>query len=61
MQSQSMTRILSTILALLFAAIASAQVAPVTPASVIRPAQGILAHNGMVVAQEQRAARIGVA
>ncbi len=60
MQSQSMTRILSTILALLFAAIASAQVAPVTPASVIRPAQGILAHNGMVVAQEQRAARIGV-
>ena len=38
----------------LFAALAHAQ-APAIP-----PAQGVLAHNGMVVAQEQRAARIGV-
>jgi gamma-glutamyltranspeptidase/glutathione hydrolase len=37
-----------------FAALAHAQ-APAIP-----PAQGVLAHNGMVVAQESRAARIGV-
>ncbi|MFZ1953103.1 MAG: gamma-glutamyltransferase [Pseudolabrys sp.] len=47
-------------LALLFGTLASAQVAPVTPTPAISPAQTILAHNGVVVAQEQRAARIGV-
>src|SRR5450759_1558038 len=36
------------------------QVAPVSHAPPIPPAQAILAHNGMVVAQESRAARIGV-
>ena len=41
-------------------ALASAQVAPVTRAPAIPPATPILAHNGMVVAQESRAARIGV-
>ena len=46
--------------ALLFTALASAQVAPVERRPAIPPAQGILAHNGMVVAQESRAARIGV-
>jgi len=39
---------------------ASAQVAPVSRAPAIAPAQTILAHNGVVVAQEQRAARIGI-
>ncbi|HSP50202.1 MAG TPA: gamma-glutamyltransferase [Pseudolabrys sp.] len=37
-----------------------AQVAPVSRAPVIPPATPILAHNGMVVAQESRAARIGI-
>jgi gamma-glutamyltranspeptidase / glutathione hydrolase len=61
MRSQSMTRILSAVLALLFSVnFAAAQVAPVARTAPIPPAQGILAHNGMVVAQEQRAARIGV-
>jgi len=41
-------------------ALAFAQVAPVTRAPAIAPAQSVLAHNGMVVAQESRAARIGV-
>jgi gamma-glutamyltranspeptidase/glutathione hydrolase len=41
-------------------ALASAQVAPVARAPAIAPAQSVLAHNGMVVAQESRAARIGV-
>ncbi len=41
-------------------ALAYAQVAPVTHAPAIPPAQSVLAHNGMVVAQESRAARIGV-
>ncbi len=40
--------------------LAYAQVAPVTRAPAVPPAQGVLAHNGMVVAQESRAARIGV-
>ncbi len=39
---------------------AHAQVAPNTRPPVIPPAQAIVAHNGMVVAQESRAARIGV-
>jgi len=48
------------ILVLLFGTLASAQVAPVSRAPAISPAQTILAQNGVVVAQEQRAARIGV-
>jgi gamma-glutamyltranspeptidase/glutathione hydrolase len=39
---------------------ASAQVAAVGRPPAIAPAQSVLARNGMVVAQEQRAARIGV-
>ena len=39
---------------------ALAQVAPISHAPQIPPATPILAHNGMVVAQESRAARIGV-
>src|SRR5271169_1399622 len=46
--------------ALLLSAAVHAQVAPVSPAPVIPPATPILAHNGMVVAQESRAARIGI-
>jgi gamma-glutamyltranspeptidase / glutathione hydrolase len=46
--------------ALLLSALAHAQVAPITRAPPIPPAQAIVAHNGMVVAQESRAARIGV-
>jgi len=53
-------RILSFTVALLLGVAASAQVAPVARMPVIPPARGILAHNGMVVAQESRAARIGV-
>ncbi len=49
-----MIRALTFGFAFLFAALAHAQ--PRT----IPPAQAVLAHNGMVVAQEQRAARIGV-
>ena len=45
---------------LLSAALANAQVAPVARAPAIPPATPILAHNGMVVAQESRAARIGI-
>ena len=46
--------------ALLSGALAYAQVAPVSRAPAIVPAQTILAHHGVVVAQEQRAARIGI-
>ena len=46
--------------AFLFVAGALAQVAPFERASIIPPAVPISAHNGMVVAQESRAARIGV-
>jgi len=55
-----MTRLLSVPIALLFAAFAHAQVVPVERAPTIAAATPILAHNGMVVAQEERAARIGV-
>ena len=48
------------VFALVLSALASAQVAPVTRAPAIRPATPILARNGMVVAQEERAARIGI-
>ncbi len=55
-----MTRVFTFVTALLFTAFAFAQVAPVDRAPAIPPAQSVLAHNGMVVAQESRAARIGV-
>jgi gamma-glutamyltranspeptidase/glutathione hydrolase len=47
-------------LPLLLGALVLAQVAPVTRAPAIRPAQTVGAHNGLVVAQEERAARIGI-
>jgi gamma-glutamyltranspeptidase/glutathione hydrolase len=50
-----MTRIVPILFALLVAVAAHAQVAGAIP-----PAQSVLAHNGMVVAQESRAARIGI-
>jgi gamma-glutamyltranspeptidase/glutathione hydrolase len=53
-------RTVTVLIALMFGATAYAQVAPVTRPSVITPAQTIMAGNGMVVAQEQRAARIGI-
>jgi len=46
--------------ALLLSAAALAQVAPVSRAPAIPQATAIHAHNGMVVAQESRAARIGI-
>ena len=52
--------LLLPLVVLLLSAAALAQVAPVSRAPVIPPATPILAHNGMVVAQESRAARIGV-
>ncbi len=56
-----MTRVFSAILALLVCVtFAAAQVAPLAPAPAIRPATPVVAHNGMVVTQEARAARIGV-
>jgi gamma-glutamyltranspeptidase / glutathione hydrolase len=55
-----MSRGIAFIFALLAGALAHAQVAPVERAPATPPAHSILAHNGMVVAQEQRAARIGV-
>jgi gamma-glutamyltranspeptidase/glutathione hydrolase len=55
-----MNRILASFIAFAFTALAYAQVAPVSRAPAIVPAQTILAHNGVVVAQEQRAARIGI-
>jgi gamma-glutamyltranspeptidase / glutathione hydrolase len=51
---------LSLFIALLLSALAYSQAAPVVRVPVIPPATPILAHNGMVVAQESRAARIGV-
>ena len=55
-----MTRVLVALLVLIYGAVASAQDHTVRSAPLIPPAQGIHAHNGMVVAQEQRAARIGI-
>jgi gamma-glutamyltranspeptidase/glutathione hydrolase len=49
-----------SLVALLLGASAHAQVAPLARTPVIPPATPILAHNGMVVAQESRAARIGI-
>jgi len=53
-------RSLSFAIALLLSAAASAQVAPVAQAPTFPPPRGIVAYNGMVVAQESRAARIGI-
>ncbi len=57
-----MIRVLSFTVALLFSAFALAQSQPQLASTLpdIPPVNGILAHNGMVVAQESRAARIGV-
>ena len=55
-----LARTVTLLIALLFGAGAYAQVAPVSRPSLITPAQTITAGNGMVVAQEQRAARIGI-
>jgi gamma-glutamyltranspeptidase/glutathione hydrolase len=53
-------RTVTVLIALTFGVTAYAQVAPVSRPSLITPAQTITADNGMVVAQEQRAARIGI-
>src|SRR5476651_2205985 len=52
--------VLFPFVALFLSAAALAQVAPVAQAPTIPPPRGILAYNGMVVAQESRAARIGI-
>src|SRR5664279_1810143 len=49
-----------SLVALLLGGSAHAQVAPLARTPVIPPATPILAHSGMVVAQESRAARIGI-
>jgi gamma-glutamyltranspeptidase / glutathione hydrolase len=54
-----MVRAFLGLVAFLFALGASAQVAPVVQPPAIRPAQTVIAHNALVVAQEERAARIG--
>jgi gamma-glutamyltranspeptidase/glutathione hydrolase len=58
----NLTRFLSFATALLFGTFALAQSQPqlASTLSNIRPVAGILAHNGMVVAQESLAAQIGV-
>src|SRR5262249_57614418 len=48
------------LLALILGAAAFAQVAPVSRPPEIPPAQSIHARNGVVAAQESRAARIGI-
>jgi gamma-glutamyltranspeptidase/glutathione hydrolase len=55
-----LVRTVTVLIALMFGATAYAQVAPVSRSPVITPAQTVMAGNGMVVAQEQRAARIGI-
>src|SRR5215510_11839307 len=55
-----MPQVLTIFLAFFFIVTASAQVAPVTRVPPIAPAQTIFARNGVVAAQEQRAARIGI-
>src|SRR5262249_33373972 len=54
-----MVRTFFRLVAFIFAVGASAQVAPVMQPPAIRPAQTVIAHNALVVAQEERAARIG--
>src|SRR4249919_826716 len=51
---------ISFLLSLVLGAAALAQVAPVSRAPEIPPAQSIHARNGVVVTQESRAARIGI-
>jgi gamma-glutamyltranspeptidase / glutathione hydrolase len=48
------------IFAFFFGSLVYAQVAPVVRAPAIHPAQTVVARNGLVVAQEERAARIGI-
>jgi gamma-glutamyltranspeptidase/glutathione hydrolase len=48
------------VLVLSFGSLVYAQVAPVARAPAIHPAQTVVAPNGLVVAQEERAARIGI-
>jgi gamma-glutamyltranspeptidase/glutathione hydrolase len=48
------------VLVLSFGSLVYAQVAPVVRAPAIHPAQTVVAPNGLVVAQEERAARIGI-
>jgi gamma-glutamyltranspeptidase/glutathione hydrolase len=56
-----MRRVLAFVIIILFVAVtAQAQVAPADRTPAIPPATAILANNGMVVAQESRAAGIGV-
>jgi gamma-glutamyltranspeptidase / glutathione hydrolase len=55
-----MARLLSSVVVLLLTVGATAQVAPVSRPPAIAEAQTIHARNGVVVAQEQRAARIGI-
>jgi gamma-glutamyltranspeptidase / glutathione hydrolase len=55
-----LSRTVAFFFALLFGAFTYAQVAPLSRTPAIAPAQTVLAHNGVVVAQEQRAARIGI-
>ncbi len=55
-----LNRLLLLSLALAYGALAHAQVAPVSHAPVVPPVPAITARNGMVVAQERNAARIGV-
>jgi gamma-glutamyltranspeptidase / glutathione hydrolase len=54
-----MVRAFIGLVAFIFTVGASAQVAPVDQPPAIRPAQTVIAHNALVVAQEERAARIG--
>jgi gamma-glutamyltranspeptidase / glutathione hydrolase len=55
-----MARAFLSLLAFILTVTADAQVAPTPPAPAIRPAQTVVAGNGLVVAQEERAARIGI-
>ena len=55
-----MSRVFAFIIGLCITVAVQAQVAPTSLPSTIPPAAAIVAHNGMVVAQESRAARIGV-
>jgi gamma-glutamyltranspeptidase/glutathione hydrolase len=54
-----MVRAFFGLAAFVFTVGASAQVAPVAQPPAIQPAQTVIAHNALVVAQEERAARIG--
>ena len=58
---KSATRAFLLAAALTAGSVVAAQVAPVSSASAIPPAHAIVAPHGMVVAQESRAARIGIA